>query len=232
MRRFLAAVRTWTTHLLWAAITLFLLAFFILPWLSIQSWWPGAEWHSRAVLTSSMTPTLPAGTQVLFEYVDEDDLHRVRLGDVIAFMPREKDSTLVMHRVIGIESSAAGGVTFTTQGDALDQPDDPVESQMVRGIQRYHVPYAGHLTTALNGHLDFRDRKHIAYGLAALIVLSMPVMAVRDRRRRRSHLAETAEAVDAGEAQVEDDAVTDASEDTDTTSENTMPAAVGGRTAQ
>lgn len=193
-RRIVTTVRRTLTRLALTGIAAFLAVFVAWPGLTMQSWWPGSQWYSTAVLTSSMTPTLPAGTQVLLELVDEDELGTIRLGDVIAFMPREKDTTLVMHRVTGIEGSANGGYTFTTQGDALDQADDPVESQMVRGVQRYHVPYAGHLTTSLNDVLDLDDRQNIIRGGLALVVLYVLVTAARDLRlRRRSRAAAPAE---------------------------------------
>lgn len=188
-RRVVTVIRRTITRLVLTVIAVFLAVFVAWPGLTMQSWWPGTQWYSTAVLTSSMTPTLPAGTQVLLEVVDEDELGRIRLGDVIAFMPREKDTTLVMHRVTGIESTSSGGYTFTTQGDALDQADDPVESQMVRGIQRYHVPYAGHLTTALNDVLDLDDRQNIIRGSLALVALYVLVNAIRDLRHRRRNRA-------------------------------------------
>ena len=71
-------------------------------------------YRAEAVLTASMAPLIPPGTELFFRPVRAED---VRVGDVIVFTRPDNPSELVTHRVVGLEASAAGPV-FVTQGDA------------------------------------------------------------------------------------------------------------------
>lgn len=141
-------------------------------------------WVPLTILTGSMDPTIPAGSQVVVETVDgEADAAQLTIGDVITFMPYPDDPTLVTHRIVARTLSSDGTVSFTTQGDANNAPDEwTLTATQIRGVVEYHVPYAGYLATALDG-----SQKQTGVGLAAAALLAYAVVqllgALRQHRR-------------------------------------------------
>ena len=100
-----------------------------------------------AILTGSMTPAYPPGTLVVVKPVDPAE---VRVGDVITYQLESGKPTLVTHRVIELGLRADGERQWVTQGDANVVADEkPVRAVQLRGRVWYHVPYLGHVTTAL-----------------------------------------------------------------------------------
>lgn len=86
------------------------------------------------VLTGSMDPTIKAGDLIVTKKVDAED---VKVGDVISFFdPDGNGSTIVTHRVVGIEIDENSGETFfRTKGDNNDIADMtpvPVENLVGR----------------------------------------------------------------------------------------------------
>lgn len=134
-----------------------------------------------AVLTGSMSPSMPPGTLVIIRDVDPAAL---RTGDVITFMPRENDTSVITHRVVGVGFDATGEPTFRTKGDANDAPDvQLVHGYQVVGKRWYSVPYLGYVVVAVTA-----QQRALAIFLAAgALILYMLVMfagAFRDRVRR------------------------------------------------
>lgn len=74
------------------------------------------------VLTGSMDPTIKAGDLIVTKKIDAKD---VKVGDVISFFdPEGNGSSIVTHRVIGIEiDETSGEIFFRTQGDNNDIAD-------------------------------------------------------------------------------------------------------------
>ncbi|WP_193312774.1 signal peptidase I [Georgenia subflava] len=142
-------------------------------------------WVPLSVLSGSMEPAIPTGSQVVVEAVESDaDAAELALGDVITFMPFPDDTTLVTHRIVGRTLAADGTVAFTTKGDANDAADPwTVTTVQIRGVAHYHVPYAGHLATVLDGD---QKRTGAVVGAAALFSYAgmQLLSAVRERRRR------------------------------------------------
>ncbi|HWJ82691.1 MAG TPA: signal peptidase I [Nocardioides sp.] len=133
------------------------------------------------VLTGSMRPHYPPGTLVVVKPVEPEDL---RTGDVITYQLRSGRPTVVTHRVTAVSTDLRGDLTFTTQGDANDIPDEPVRPVQVRGRLWYAVPYLGYADLLLSG-----KQRHVAVlgaagGLSAYALL-MFAGAVRGRSRRR-----------------------------------------------
>lgn len=133
--------------LVWAAVLLvggLLTVMVLLP--RLMGWVP------LTVLSGSMEPTIPTGSMVVVERLEgEADLAKVEVGDVISFMPRPNDPTLVTHRVVSTGGKADGSTVLVTKGDANGANDrDPVAAEQARGLVRYHVPYAGYVSRLLN----------------------------------------------------------------------------------
>lgn len=92
------------------------------------------------VLTSSMTPTIPAGSVVVVRPVAYDS---VRIGDVLTFQRTPESPALVTHRVTEIRPTTRPR-SLITQGDANEGADDPVAEGAIRGRVWFHVPYLGY----------------------------------------------------------------------------------------
>ena len=85
------------------------------------------------VLTGSMDPTIKAGDLIVTKKVDAKD---VKVDDVISFFdPEGNGSSIVTHRVIGIEiDETSGEIFFRTQGDNNDIADmTPVPAENLVG---------------------------------------------------------------------------------------------------
>lgn len=139
------------------------------------------------ILSGSMEPTYPAGSQVFVEPVEgaEEAQEKVAVGSAITFMPYPDDPTLVTHRVVEVAYGTDGEPTYTTQGDANETPDETeVGPKQLRGVVRYHVPWVGYAASSLDS-----DRKGVlatalAGGLFVYALWNL-VAAARERRRRR-----------------------------------------------
>jgi signal peptidase I len=167
-------------------------------------------WVPLTVLSGSMEPTVPTGSQVVVAPLEgEEDAAGLSTGDVVTFMPRPDDPTLVTHRIVGVAVDGEGRRSFTTRGDANAAPDaDPVTATQLRGLVKYHVPWAGYAATLLDAE---QKRDGVVLVAAALFgyALWQLVGAVRDRGLRTEEGAqegaaeagaEAAEQVSPGEA--------------------------------
>jgi signal peptidase I len=76
-------------------------------------------YRTYTILTGSMQPTLPVGSQVVLEPVKSDQL---KAGDVIAFRKPGAKGMIVTHRILRVEHRSTGDV-FVTKGDANGAPD-------------------------------------------------------------------------------------------------------------
>lgn len=134
-----------------------------------------------AVLTGSMRPTMPPGTLVVDRAVAPAQVH---VGDVITFMPRPADPSLVTHRVVAQGIDAMGDRVFFTRGDANDVRDpEPVHGYQVVGKRWYFVPYLGYVVEALTSRQRTVATCLVSGGLALYAVL-MFGSALLDRVRR------------------------------------------------
>lgn len=184
-----------------AAVAALLLAVVVVPL--------ALGWVPLTVLSGSMEPTVPTGSQVVVAPLEgEDDAAGLSTGDVVTFMPRPDDPTLVTHRIVGVAVDGEGRRSFTTRGDANAAPDaDPVTATQLRGLVKYHVPWAGYAATLLDAE---QKRGGVVLVAAALFgyALWQLVGAVRDRGRRTEEApddipAEVAEPTTPAEARTE-----------------------------
>jgi signal peptidase len=139
-------------------------------------------WTPLTVLTSSMSPTLPAGTLVVIQPVDASAL---AVGDVVTYQLRSDDPTLVTHRIVSITATSGGAMAYVLKGDNNPDPDvDPVLPEQVHGRVTYSVPLLGYVNSALSG----AARGWLVTGTAALLLgyaaYSLVGAATTSRRRR------------------------------------------------
>lgn len=138
------------------------------------------------VRTSSMEPTLPAGTMVVVRPTAIED---IAPGMVLTYQLKSGEPTLVTHRVTQQMTLADGSPIFITKGDANPQPDaTPVKPVQVKGTVWYAIPWIGWLANLLTGDMRAIVVSVLVGGL--LVYASfMFISAARDRlRRRRSDL--------------------------------------------
>lgn len=172
----MSALRRLPAVLAWAAVVLvtaLLLVMVLIPRLT--------GWVPLTVLSGSMEPGIPTGSLVAVERLEgEADVARIEVGDVITFLPNPDDPTLVTHRVVSIGGMADGSPVFVTRGDANGSNDAaPVGATQVRGEVRYHVPYAGYLSTLLN----VEQKQQGVIVLAGVLFLYAGLQVVRAVRR-------------------------------------------------
>lgn len=137
------------------------------------------------ILTGSMEPTYPVGSQVYVERVEgvEQATEKVGVGSVITFMPNPDDPTLVTHRVTAVSYGTDGAPRYTTQGDANNTVDDwRVEPRQLRGVVRYHVPYVGYVASSMDQESKGTTATVLAGGLFAYAGWNL-VVSLRGRRR-------------------------------------------------
>ncbi|MBU8579133.1 signal peptidase I [Brevibacterium luteolum] len=168
------AVLTWILWIVAGALGALLFAMVVVP--RLMGWVP------LTVLTGSMEPTIPPGSQVYVKPVESVD--EISTGDVITFMPNPDDETLVTHRVIGIGVDGSGEKSFTVQGDANNAPDpEAVMSKQVKGTVVYHLPYVGHLALGIDGKTKIAAITVLGIGLLAYAAWQL-ILVVRDRSRK------------------------------------------------
>jgi len=138
------------------------------------------------VLTGSMAPTYPPGTLVIVKPIDAQEL---RIGDPITYQIKSGESAVVTHRVVAINNSTDGSVTFVTKGDANGAADaQPVEPVQLKGKVWYSVPWIGYLNNLVNGDARGWIIPTIAIGLfayAGYMIASGLATAKRKRQQAR-----------------------------------------------
>lgn len=136
-RRLLKKVMSWVLGIMMTGIVAIFLAVVIVP--LVMGWIP------LTVLTGSMEPTIPPGSQVVVKPLRLEQAGGLKTGQVITFLPEPGKDDVVTHRIIDVEV-VEGETVYRTKGDNNNAPDpDPVRDVQVRGLVRYHVPYVGYV---------------------------------------------------------------------------------------
>jgi signal peptidase len=148
------------------SLDLVLVALFVLSASLLAAGWLLPNLGRQLVIIDggSMAPTIPNGSAVIVGTHPAD----VRVGDVVTIrIP--SSGVLFTHRVVSIETDAAG-TALRTKGDANADPDaTPSPSSWVVGRVDASVPGLGYAAAALQS----------GTGRAALITLLIVVLALR-----------------------------------------------------
>lgn len=162
------------------ALTVFAILVSVIP--AVMGWVP------LTILTGSMAPSMPSGSLVVVSPLNEAEAQSLSLGTVITYMPNPDDDTLVTHRILSRSIDSSGEVAYSMKGDANASLDaSPVRPKQIRGIRRYWIPFAGHLTTALTPQVKALVRMPLATCLVAY-ALWHAGLAIRERRHLRRTL--------------------------------------------
>ncbi len=101
------------------------------------------------VLSGSMRPTYQPGDLVVIKPKDPQE---IRIGEVITFQVKSGESELITHRVIERQSATDGTVSFVTQGDANNAPDEnAIRDVQIHGTVWYRIPMLGWVNNLING---------------------------------------------------------------------------------
>lgn len=146
------------------------------------------------VLTGSMRPTYPPGTLIVVKPVDAD---RLQVGTPVTYQLEPGKPAVVTHRIVETKQETTGKLTYITQGDANNAPDDkPVLHDQIRGRVWYSVPYLGYVNNWLTG----QQRAWIIgasvialFGYAAVMIVG----SIRDHRNSRRDVPEPTRSDDA-----------------------------------
>lgn len=105
----------------------------------IAGFWPAKP---IAIMSYSMVPTFSRGAVVISVKIDEENLHKLQIGDILHYKAANGD---VIHRIIDIKEDEKGKLIFQTQGDNNNTPDDKwVEPEQIIGRVKIYIPYVGY----------------------------------------------------------------------------------------
>ena len=122
---------------------------------------------AAVVLSGSMEPEFSKGDLII---VKEDTQYAER--DIVVF---QSIDSLIVHRIIEID-----GETVTTQGDANDTADEPINVSLIKGKVLFHIPYVGNVVSFLKTPVGT-----VLVLIAAIALVEIP--------RRREKAADDAE---------------------------------------
>jgi len=109
------------------------------------------RFQAVAIASGSMSPNILKGDVVIIEKLREDELHKLEVGNVIAF---RQNNILIVHRIIDIYERNNQTI-FITHGDYNDEPDNwELNYSNIVGLVRFRVMYIGHPTVWLNERLN------------------------------------------------------------------------------
>mgnify|MGYP004531771457 FL=1 len=95
-----------------------------------------------AIMSYSMVPTFSRGAVVISVKVNQKDLEKLKIGDILHYKSKNGD---VIHRIIDIKKDNEGNFIFQTQGDNNGAPDSNwVNPEQVIGKIKIYIPYIGY----------------------------------------------------------------------------------------
>ena len=95
---------------------------------------------------ASMSPAIPQGALIIVRPVPAET---IASGDVVTV--RSDENAVITHRVVDVERSDAGELTFHTKGDGSTVPDAvPFAADAVIGVVELHVPFLGFVLAFLS----------------------------------------------------------------------------------
>ena len=101
------------------------------------------------VLSGSMTPIIRTGDFILDDAVSPDAATQLHVGQIITFRERAGSSTILTHRIVGVDSKD-GAVSYITKGDANPAADPvPRPASNVIGVFKQRIPRGGYVLTNL-----------------------------------------------------------------------------------
>ena len=137
------------------------------------------------VLSQSMEPAIPMGSIVVSQPNTAAD--EIEVGEVITFnaLGPNGDQALITHRVVEVLGSGSG-VRFSTQGDAVEDPDMTlVSSSNLVGRVWFSLPLVGYMVAFIRTPVGYL----VLIGLPALLLIvsewRVTFRSIREEERQR-----------------------------------------------
>ena len=118
---------------------------------------------SAVVLSGSMEPTFSTGDLIVVE-----ECETVALDDIVVY---QLGASLVVHRVIAVD-----GEYITTQGDANNVADAPIQVSAVKGRVLFWIPMLGDVVTAIKSPIGT-----VALIAAAIALVEIPYLREKEK---------------------------------------------------
>ncbi len=135
------------------------------------------------ILTGSMEPTIPTGSNILVKETDPDKL---QVGDIITFRSEQLSGAANTHRITHITTDEAGRKCFITKGDANNVEDSAfVYPEDIKGKVVFHLNIAG-----FSMFFSFVQTK---MGFVTVIIMPLMVLSwwfMRDFRKQVKEMAQ------------------------------------------
>lgn len=101
------------------------------------------KYYFLSIGSGSMTPNINKGDVVIVEKLKENELEKIKKGDVLVY---QKENQVIVHRVTEVNND-----TFKTKGDNNDEEDVwVVNKKDIIGITKVRIPLLGYPTVWLN----------------------------------------------------------------------------------
>ena len=125
------------------------------------------------VLTGSMEPTFSADALIIVK-----ECESVAVDDIVVY---QDGGSLVVHRVIAVD-----GNTITTQGDANNVADDPIQLEAVKGRVLFWIPAIGSVIALIKSPL----------GTICLIAAAIALVEIPHRKEKEKDDEERQKIID------------------------------------
>ncbi|MBO5222393.1 MAG: signal peptidase I [Clostridia bacterium] len=119
------------------------------------------------VLSGSMEPEFSKGDLI---FVTETAEYHER--DIVVF---QDGNSLVVHRIVKIDGDAV-----TTQGDANNTPDEPIDRTAIKGKVVFDLPFVGNIVTFLKTPI----------GIICILAAALALIEIPRRRAKKQDLEE------------------------------------------
>lgn len=136
-----------TLAILLVCVTLFNLACFVKGKITGEQCPLILGFGSAVVLTGSMEDTISPYDLVIVHRQGE-----YRVNDIVVY---QGNTYCVTHRIIAIDTDETGQRWVTTQGDANNAPDEPIEYERIIGRVIGHIPGVGNIRNFLTRPIGF-----------------------------------------------------------------------------
>lgn len=122
---------------------------------------------SAVVLSGSMEPTFSTGDLIVVR-----ECESVAVDDIVVY---QQGGSLVVHRVIAID-----GDTITTQGDANNAADEPIQRNVIKGEVWFWIPKMGDVVSIIKSPM----------GTFVLVAAAVALVEIPYRKEKEKDNAE------------------------------------------
>ncbi|MEA2827132.1 MAG: signal peptidase [Actinomycetota bacterium] len=104
-----------------------------------------------SVLSGSMAPVINTGDLVVDNKLTPAQAAGLQPGQIISFHPTAGSPQIFTHRIVAVEVTPEGSVSYVTKGDANDSRDsDAIASTNIVGLYHSRIPAGGYVLAALH----------------------------------------------------------------------------------